>query len=187
MGMTLSSLPTAPRQPQGKRGAGRGDTAHSQLILLSIQLLAARLRYVLWVVGTPGQDTAPVFWSQPPGAVPTPVQGQNGRCAPLWSLFSSLLSQLHFRASGWLLCPSPPPVPAVQQLSRNTACASIISVCAPGVTGINIGFTILQWPHAGPQAVMLLQIREDKAGLCLPSGLGNGEESSALTTAGLPA
>lgn len=74
MGMTLSSLPTAPRQPRGKRGAGRADRARSQLILLSIQLLAA----VLWAVGTPGQETTPVFWSQPLGAVSTPAQDKPG-------------------------------------------------------------------------------------------------------------
>lgn len=65
--------------------------------------------------------------------------------------------------------------------------ASIISVCAPGVAGVSIGFTIPQWPRAGSQAAMLLRIREGKAGLGFPSRLGHVEESSPLTTAGLPA
>lgn len=132
-----------------------------------------------------------------PGDYPCVLVSASWSCAhpsagPNWMMWPSLVTlqqpALTDSFQGIRLTPLPfttscPSCPAAFQKHNF---ASIISVCAPGIAGVNIGFTILQWPCAGSQAA-LLQIREDKAGLCFPSRLGGVEESSPLTTAGLPA
>lgn len=122
-----------------------------------------------------------------PGDCPCVLVTASWSCAhpcarPNWMMWLSLvtLQQSALTASfqGIRLTPLPFITSCPAAFCRNTTSASIISVCAPGIAGVSIGFTILQWARAGSQAAMLLQIREDKAGLCFPSSLGNVEQSN---------